>query len=246
MFELDCNEKKTEEQPIMKTKNSCQRFLEESIRDDGHYEMPLPLKGELVTLPNNNELALNRLSKLKRRLMKDSRYRKDYVTYMKDIGRGYAEKVPTEEASLKNGHVRYIPHHGVYHPKKPEKIRVVFDCSVEFAGESLNWHLLQGPDLTNNLVGVLCRSHQDPVAFMFDIERMFHQANVKPENRNFLCFLWWENGNLNSEPIEYRITVHLFGATSLPGCANFALKRTASDYEGQHGTEAANFVKNNF
>ena len=31
-----------------------------------------------------------------------------------------------------------------------------------------------------------------------------------------------------------------------PGCANFALKRTASDYEGQYGTEAANFVMNNF
>ena len=106
---------------------------------------------------------------------------------MKDIGRGYAEKVPTEEASFKNGHVQYIPYQGVYHPKKPEKIRVVFNCSVEFAGESLNWHLLQGPDLTNNLVGVLCCFHQDPVAFMCDIERMFHQANVKPEHRNFLC-----------------------------------------------------------
>ena len=42
------------------------------------------------------------------------------------------------------------------------------------------------------------------------------------------------------------MTVHLFCATSSPGCANFALKRTEGDYEGQYGTEAANFVMNNF
>ena len=249
MFELDFNEKKTEEQPLSYEDRKFMTKVSRGIhqRDDGHYEMPLPLKEDLVTLPNNKEVALNRLGKLKRRLIQDSRYRKDYLAFMKDIiERGYAEKVPAEEASLKDGHVWYIPHHGVYHPKKPEKIRVVFDCSVEFAGESLNRHLLQGPDLTNNLVGVLCRFRQDPVAFMCDIEGMFHQVNVNPEHRNLLRFLWWENGNLDSEPIEYRMTVHLFGATSSPGCANFALKKTASDYEGQYGTEAANFVKNNF
>lgn len=41
------------------------------------------------------------------------------------------------------------------------------------------------------------------------------------------------------------MTVHLFGTTSLPGCANFALKKVASDYEDQCRTEA-DFVKNNF
>lgn len=79
---------------------------------------------------------------------------------------------------------------------------------------------------------------------MCDIEGMFHQVKVNPEHRNFLCFLWWENGNLDSEPTEYRMTVHLFGATSSPGCANFALKKMASDFEGQYGSEAASFVKN--
>ena len=39
--------------------------------------------------------------------------------------------------------------------------------------------------------------------------------------------------------------VHLFGATSSPGCANFVLK-VASDYEDQCGAEAADFVRNNF
>ena len=42
------------------------------------------------------------------------------------------------------------------------------------------------------------------------------------------------------------MTVHLFGATSSPGCANFALKKVASDFGHPCGEEAANFLKNDF
>ena len=52
--------------------------------------------------------------------------------------------------------------------------------------------------------------------------------------------------NLERNPTEYRMTVHLFGATLSPGCANFALKTTDDDYEGEHRMEAANFVRRNF
>jgi len=209
--------------------------------------MPLPFKQESITLPDNKEIALSRLSKLTRRLNTDSNYRKDYLSFMSDlISPGYAEKVPAEERAIKKGQVWYIPHHEVYHPKKPGKIRVVFDCSVEFAGKSLNRHLLQGPDQTNNLIGVLCQFHQEPIALMCDIEGMFHQVHVNLEHRNFLRFLWWENGRIDTEPTEYRMTVHLIGATSSPGCANYALKKAASDYEDQCGREAGDFVKKNF
>lgn len=69
----------------------------------------------------------------------------------------YAEMVPKmiefectiDDQTGTNRNVWYIPHHGVYHPKKPRKVRVVFDCASEpeCEGESLNKHLLQGPDL---------------------------------------------------------------------------------------------------
>ena len=42
------------------------------------------------------------------------------------------------------------------------------------------------------------------------------------------------------------MTVHLFGATSSPGCANFALKKVASDFGHLCGEETANFLKNDF
>ena len=42
------------------------------------------------------------------------------------------------------------------------------------------------------------------------------------------------------------MTVHLFGAMSSPSCANFALKQTMNDFEGEYGERAANFMCNDF
>ncbi|XP_073234570.1 uncharacterized protein [Porites lutea] len=210
--------------------------------DNGHYEIPLPLRDENVRLPCNRKLAEARLKQLKRRLENDPKYKQDYVTFMeKMIADGHAEKAPNQYERA-----WYIPHHGVYHPKKPEKLRVVFDCSAEFQGHSLNRHLLQGPDLTNTLIGVLCRFRQEPVAFACDIEGMFHQVHVNEEHRDLLRFLWWDQRDTTKEPTRYRMTVHLLGATSSPGCANLALRTAADDSKDDLGVEAASFIKENF
>ena len=69
-----------------------------------------------------------------------------------------------------------------------------------YHGESLNDHLLQGPDLTSKLTGVLTRFREERVAFMADIEKMFYRAKVKKADQDFLRFLWWPNGILTKEP----------------------------------------------
>ena len=107
---------------------------------------------------------------------------------MQDIISSYAERVPVEETSTTSKQVWYIPHHGEYHKKKPGKIRLLFDSSALCDGQSLNQQLLQGPDLTNNLTGVLCRFRQERIAFMCDIQGMFHQVKVNEEHRNLLRF----------------------------------------------------------
>ncbi|XP_071138741.1 uncharacterized protein [Mytilus edulis] len=141
------------------------------------------------------------------------------------LERGYTEHVPKEQFNRKDGRVWYIPHPGVYHSQKPDKIRIVFDCSATYMGVSLNKQLLQGPDLTNNLLGVLIRFREEKVAILGDIEAMFHQVKVPPLDRDCLRFFWWPNGNMENEPEQYRMTVHLFGATSSPSCCNYALKK---------------------
>ena len=115
-----------------------------------------------------------------------------------------------------------------------------------FEGHSLNDKLLQGPDLTSNLLGVLTRFRQEKYAFMADIEKMFFQVRVRNEDQSFLRFLWWPNGNLEQRAEEYCMTVHLFGAVSSPACANYALQHTADDNEDNYGTEVANTLRRNF
>lgn len=121
----------------------------------------------------------------------------------------------------------------MYHSKKPDKLCVVFDCSAKYRGTSLNEHLLSGPDLLNNLNGVLLQFRQHHVALMCDIEKMFHQFYVYEADRDYLRFLWWKDGNFNAEPQEFRMKVHLFGAASSPGCANYGLKQLATDNESE-------------
>ena len=52
---------------------------------------------------------------------------------------------------------------GVYNENKPNKIRVVFDCSIEYQGRSLNDKLMSGSNLTNQIIGVLIRFRQEHV-----------------------------------------------------------------------------------
>ncbi|GAA6104106.1 uncharacterized protein LOC108183667, partial [Tachysurus ichikawai] len=74
---------------------------------------------------------------------------------------------------------------------------------------------------------------------------MFHQFLVPPDERNYLRFSWWEDEDLEREPHEYRKAVHLFGATSSPGRANFGLKYLAEQYNSEYPS-ASSFIKKNF
>ncbi|XP_040191273.1 uncharacterized protein LOC120924392 [Rana temporaria] len=245
-LEMDFIERNYEDKYVSQDDVRFVQFLSETImkRKDGHYEMPLPFKdNSQLALPNNKRLALIRLHHLKKRLKGNRQYHEHYTAFMEEtIRKGDAEPAPSlsEEET-----VWYIPHHRVYHPKKPDKLRVVFDCSAKFKGISLNNTLLTGPDLINSLVGVLCRFRKEAVAVICDIEKMFHQFYIPSEMRNYLRFLWWENGQLETEPKEYRMAVHLFGASSSPGCANFGLKYLARQHKSEHPSASA-FIEKNF
>ena len=129
--------------------------MESTVKlSNGHYEIGLPWKNNPPCLENNKSQAESRLQPLKRCLQRDEILRKKYKDFMDNLlSKNYAEKVTSADLSPKD--TWYLPHHPVFHPQKPDKVRVVFDCSAKHRGTSLNDQLLQGPDLTNSLVGVL-------------------------------------------------------------------------------------------
>ena len=134
------------------------RMLKSSIKlVDDHYELPLPWKYEDQIMPNNKNLALKRLNHLKRKLMRNSDLKQKYSIQIQTmLDKNYAELVH-DNFQITSKKVWYIPHHSVINPHKPDKLRVVFDCSAEYKGISLNKSLMQGPHLMNDLVAILSR-----------------------------------------------------------------------------------------
>ena len=207
----------------------------------GNYILPLPFKRN-PDLPNNRSQAEKRLTLLMKKLQADKGYSQEYVKFMNDfILAGHPEQVPQDELAKHVG-VWYLPHFGVRHPQK-KKLRVVFDASARFKGAALNDFLHTGPDHMNSLLGILLRFRREPIAFTCDIQQMFHNFLVTPQHRDYLRFLW-----TNDDPKiiqEFRMKVHLFGATSSPGVATFGLRKVAEDYRNI-STEATRFLKDDF
>ncbi len=237
-----CDVTMTKDSMSQEDKRALKQMEDSAQLIDGHYTISLPWRRGPENLVNNRKHAESRANMLKRRLTKDDKLRQKYCGEIeKYIQKGYATKVKMKHQEP----VWYIPHHAVINPKKPEKVRVVFDCAAEYKGRSLNKELLQGPDLTNSLIGVLLRFRQGAVAMAADVEAMFHQVRVPPTDYDVLRFLWWENG-LDDELVDYQMTVHIFGATSSPSVCAYALKKTADDNKDLYDQQTIDVVYNNF
>ena len=214
------------------------RMISQSVKlVDGHYELRLPRKSECVVLPYNRSLAEKRLLYLKGKLKKDPdlfcNYKNKIDSYVEN---GYARKMPDEDLPV-TSITWYIPHHVV-----GPKFRIVFDCAASYHGTSL----LTGPDNTNSLLGVLLRFRQHLVGIVGDIRGMFHQVRVPPDDCHALRFLWWPNHNLDAEPVDFQMLVHIFGAASSTSVAGFALRQVAIEYKAGVSQHVISTVLENF
>ena len=90
-------------------------------KKDYHYVVPLPFRDDRLVMPNNRVQPFKRLMFLKLRFWKDQKFFDNYKKFMDNfLVKGYA----TQSELVLSGKTWYIPHHGVYHPSKPGKIRV--------------------------------------------------------------------------------------------------------------------------
>ena len=75
---------------------------------------------------------------------------------------------------------------------------------------------------------------------------MFHQVRVPERDCNALRFLWWPDHDLTKNPTDFQMLFHLFGATSSPSCAGFALKKTAEDCVAEFEKPTIAALRDNF
>ena len=231
LWEFDSKiEHQSNEGDLSQNDKRCIEKLEQDTKlVDNKYEVPMLWLNKDIKFPNNYHMAIRRFKLLKNRLQRNSELKEKYVkTVQGYIDKGYARKMSKQETHEISQRTWYLPHHPVFDDKKPGKIRLVFDAAGTCNGTSLNKVLLTGPDLLNNLVGVLLRVRNHKIAIAADIEAMYHQVKVTQTDADSLRFLWQDDLN-NGNPDTYQMVVHIFGGKDSPSCANYALKRTGSD-----------------
>ena len=191
---------------------------------NGHYHIRLPFREDVPNLPDSLTTAEMRLAWLKRKMKRDPVLHSKYSSVVEKYRtEGSPRQVPDEEL-VKLDLIWYLHHHAIWHPRKPEKPRVVFDCASKSGGTSLNEELMRGPETTSTFIGVILRFRVDDVTVTADIKRMFHQVFVAPEDCGALCYLWWPNDDISREPKTFQMLVHVFGAKSSPRVAGTPLE----------------------
>ena len=188
------------------------------------YATPLLRHTAMPPLQAPKESVMALLRGTERRLLKDPERAAIYRAEMeKLIETGAVREVTEEEPPAE---CWYIPHHLVSHNGKH---RLVFNCSHQYLGQTLNQYLLPGPTLGPSLVGVLLRFREHPIAVSGDIKGMFHQVRLLPDDRPLLRFLW-RDLKVDEPPRVFEWEVLPFGTTCSPCCATYALQRHATDH----------------
>ena len=101
----------------------------------------------------------------------------------------------------------------------------------------------KGPDLLNNLFGVVLRFREREVALVGDISKMYHRILIPGRNQQVHRFLW-RNHETSREPDVYIKTVLTFGDKPAPAMAQTALRKTAEESKITHPKAAEVVTKN--
>ena len=124
-------------------------ILKKTITYNGErYAIGFPWRKPL-RIENNYCAALSQLKSLHKRLSNDIQLKELYEqTLTTDLQKFYVKPVEMQQPEPEK--IWYLPHHPVFNPNKPGKVRRVANAADKFKGQSLNSNLMTGPDLLNN------------------------------------------------------------------------------------------------
>ncbi|XP_043263445.1 uncharacterized protein LOC122403778 [Colletes gigas] len=237
-----------EEGPRVQHLSETDRVCEEHFRShvtrslNGRYVVALPFKENVSRLGESRSRALNRLISLERKLQRDEQLRQDYRAVVHEyLELGHMSDVPNAQ-DLNEGY--YLPHHGVTKITiETTKLRVVFDGSAPTTtGISLNDTLHVGPKIQDDLLHILLRFRCHQYVLTGDIEKMYRQFMVRPEDRKYQRILWRDStGQIRT----YELNTVTFGLSAAPYLAIRCLTQLAHD-EGYRFPGAAEILVRDF
>ncbi|XP_055614852.1 uncharacterized protein LOC129761164 [Toxorhynchites rutilus septentrionalis] len=212
----------------------------------GRFQTGLLWKHDYIQFPNSRPMAERRLQCLERRLASKPELYDKLREQMKEYqSKEYAYKLSQVKiAALDANRTWFLPSNVVINPRKPNKLRLVWDAAAKVQGQSLNSNLLAGPDLLTPLPAVLCPFRQFQVAITADISEMFHQILIQPEDRSAQLFLWRDHPSKQFEVFAMKVAT--FGSTCSPSAAQFIKNRNAQEFSKQFPQAAEAILKHHY
>ncbi|KAL6417068.1 hypothetical protein ACFW04_013022 [Cataglyphis niger] len=173
---------------------------------------------------------------MERRFARDEQLKQLYTDFMQEY-KVLGHMSPVRPASAAGPADCFLPHHGVMRKGSPCKIRVVFNGSSAVpSGASLNRHLKVGPNLLPALEDILLRWRVHRFVLASDIEKMYRQILVDPEDRSLQKILWRHDDQI--APRTYELNTVTYGLACAPFLAVRSLRQLADDEEARfpHGS----------
>ncbi|UYV84483.1 hypothetical protein LAZ67_X002352 [Cordylochernes scorpioides] len=216
--------KKETDQAIM------DKFRTETKRlESGRYEVHLPWIEPAQKLKENKSHAEKRLRKMTEDLKKRGFYQHYNKIFEEWEKNGIIERLQSDQDDTLE---YFLPHRAVVKSgSSTTPVRPVFDASCKTKGGwSLNDCLAKGPNLLELIPDIMLRFRLNKIGVVADIEKAFLQISVEKEDRQFLRFLWWEDGKQENLRIYQHKRV-VFGVTSSPFLLAATLKLHLDQYE---------------
>ncbi|XP_008185105.1 uncharacterized protein LOC103309988 [Acyrthosiphon pisum] len=216
-----------EEETLQHFKKSVRRS------EDGRFVLRLPTKPETQNLGDSLAMATSRFINIERRIQRDEQLRVEYVKFMKEyFDMGHMREVTSEEELFKKGY--YLPHHPVLKASSlTTKTRVVFDGSARTtSGLALNDVLMRGPTVQEDIFSILVRFRKHQYVITADIEKMFRQIMIAPEDCHLQRILW--RANPSEKLRTYNLLTITYGTTPASFMATQCLVTLAEEIEKEN------------
>ncbi|XP_075151664.1 uncharacterized protein LOC142225706 [Haematobia irritans] len=226
--------------------NWCEDFYVKTTSrlPNGRYVVRLPFRQDLpseIALGSSRRAAMGQLLRMERTLQKSPELSVEYNKVLSEyLELDHMEPTSSFEVSKNSKYFSfYLPHHAVVKPERAStKVRVVFNASKKTTtGVSLNDILHTGPILQNDLMNVVLRWRFFRYVFNGDIQKMYRQIYVHPDDRQFQRILF---RNLSTETInDYCLKTVTFGVNCAPYLAIRTLLQLSEDAKDTHPTASS-------
>ena len=223
----------------------CENHFKSTYKfnDEGRFVVRLPIYKDVNELGDTKRMAVSRLLAMETKFKFDHKLERDYKAFMLEYEELKHMSIVKDRNSSKFEY--FLPHHAVRKSDSiSTKLRVVFDGSCKSPNShSLNYILGIGQILQPDIFTILIRFRLKEFAFTADIQQMYRQILVDPEDQDLQRIVW--RNSSNSDIKEYKLCTVTYGTSSAPFLATRCLHQIGLDCE-EEKPEIANIIKNSF